>query len=229
MTIAENLARIRAEIDAAAVAVGRDPADVRILPVSKYHSADQIREAAAAGYPLFGENRVQEMQAKHAELAGEGIGFAVIGNVQSNKAKPVAELAAEVQSLDSLKLAENLSRRCEALGRRLPVLIQVNTSGEPQKSGIAPEEAVEFATTLQGLDGLEPKGLMTMAVLSDDEAQVSACFQRLVDAQARIRDAVGGGYEELSMGMSGDFRLAVAHGSTCVRIGTAIFGPRSAG
>lgn len=226
MTVAQNLARLRAEVDAAALDAGRDPAAVRILPVSKYHGAERIREAAAAGYTLFGENRVQEMQAKHAELADEGIGFAVIGNVQSNKAKPVAELAAELQSLDSLPLAEKLSRRCEALGRRLPVLIQVNTSGEPQKSGIAPEEAVGFATTLAGLAGLEPKGLMTMAIFSDDEAEVAACFQRLVDAQARIRDALGGGYDELSMGMSGDFRLAVAHGSTCVRIGTAIFGPR---
>lgn len=227
MTIAQNLARVRAEVDAAALAVGRDPASVRILPVSKYHSADQIRAAAAAGYTLFGENRVQEMQAKHAELADEGIGFAVIGNVQTNKAKPVAELAAELQSLDSLRLAEALDRRCASAGRRLPVLVQVNTSGEPQKSGIAPEEAVEFARALTRLDALEPRGLMTMALFSDNDAEVAACFQRLVEVQAQIRGALGGGYGELSMGMSGDFRLAVAHGSTCVRIGTAIFGPRS--
>ncbi|MCG6566375.1 YggS family pyridoxal phosphate-dependent enzyme [Tessaracoccus sp. ZS01] len=226
MTIAENLQRIRAEVDEAAVAAGRDPASVRIMPVSKYHSADQIREAHAAGYTLFGENRVQEMVGKHAELADEGIGFAIIGNVQSNKAKPVAELAAELQSLDSLSLAENLNRRCAALGRRLPVLVQVNTSGEAQKSGIAPEEAVGFARKVQPLEALDVRGLMTMAVFSDDDAEVAACFRRLLDVQARIRDALGGGYDELSMGMSGDFKLAVAHGSTCVRIGTAIFGPR---
>lgn len=229
MSITGNLARVRAEIDDAALAAGRDPSSVRLLPVSKYHSPEQIREAHAAGYSLFGENRVQEMAAKHAELAGEGIGFAVIGPVQSNKAKPVAELAAELQSLESLSLAEKLNRRCEALGRRLPVLVQLNTSGEPQKSGIAPEDAVGFARSLQGFDGLDVCGLMTMAVFSSHEAEVAACFQRLVDAQARIRDALGGGYDELSMGMSGDFRIAIARGSTCVRIGTAIFGPRSAG
>lgn len=226
MSITENLARVRADIYDAALAAGRDPSSVRLLPVSKYHPADQIREAHAAGCTLFGENRVQEMAAKHAELADEGIGFAVIGPVQSNKVKPVAELAAELQSLESLSLAEKLNRRCEALGRRLPVLVQVNTSGEPQKSGIAPADAVGFARSLQGCEGLDVRGLMTMAVFSHDEAEVAACFQRLVDAQARIRDAVGGGYDELSMGMSGDFRIAIAHGSTCVRIGTAIFGPR---
>ncbi|MFD0864909.1 YggS family pyridoxal phosphate-dependent enzyme [Tessaracoccus lubricantis] len=226
MSIADNLARIRAEVDDAARAAGRDPSSVRIIPVSKYHPVSQIREAHAAGYALFGENRVQEMVAKHAEVADEGIGFAIIGNVQSNKAKPVAELAAELQSLDSLSLARNLDRRCAALGRRLPVLVQVNTSGEPQKSGIAPEAAVDFARQLQQFEALDVRGLMTMAVFSDDEAEVAACFTRLTDAQARIRDALGGGYDELSMGMSGDFTLAVAHGSTCVRIGTAIFGPR---
>lgn len=228
MSTTQNLARVRAEVDRAAQAAGRDPATVRIIPVSKFHSLDQIREAHAAGYRIFGENRVQEMQVKHAGLADDDIGFAIIGNVQSNKAKPVAELAAELQSLDSLRLAQNLDRRCTALGRRLPVLIQVNTSGEPQKFGIAPEDAVEFARALLPLDALDVRGLMTMAVFSSDEAEVAACFERLVGAQARIREALGDGYDELSMGMSGDFRLAVAHGSTCVRIGTAIFGPRPA-
>lgn len=227
MTIAANLGRVRAEVDDAALAAGRDPSSIRILPVSKFHGVDQIREAHAAGYALFGENRVQEAQAKHAAVAGEGIGFALIGHVQSNKARAVADIAAELQSLDSLKLAESLQRRCADLGRRLPVLIQVNTSGEPQKSGVAPGEAVRFARKLRGLDALDVRGLMTMAVLSTDERAVAACFERLTDTQARIRDALGEGYDELSMGMSGDFGLAVAHGSTCVRIGTAIFGPRA--
>ncbi len=225
-TVAERLATVRSEIDEACRLVGRDPAEVRMLPVSKHHPTERIREAHAAGYRLFGENRLQEMAAKHAELAGLDIGFAVIGHVQTNKAKLVAELAEELHSLDSLRLAEALQRRLDALGRRLPVLVQVNTSGEPAKSGIAPEEAVGFARELGRFDALEPRGLMTMAVNSPVEQDVTDCFDRLVAAQARIRDEVGGGWDDLSMGMSGDYRLAVAHGATTVRPGTAVFGPR---
>lgn len=226
MSIAERLASVRAEIDDACRAAGRDPAAVRLLPVSKYHGPDQIREAHAVGYSLFGENKVQELAAKHAELAGEGIGFAVIGHVQTNKARAVAELAAELHSLDSLRLAEALQRRLEQLGHRLPVLIQVNTSQEEAKFGIASEDAVNFARELPAFDALEARGLMTMAVNSPDVSAVAACFSSLVEAQSRIRDAVGGGWDELSMGMSSDFRIAIAHGATTVRLGTAVFGPR---
>lgn len=227
MTIADNLRAVRARIDQACLDAGRDPASVRLLPVSKFHGADQIREAHAEGYTLFGENRVQEMAAKHEELADAGIGFAVIGRVQSNKARDVAQLAAELHSLDSLKLAEALQRRLESAGRRLPVLLQVNTSGEAQKGGVEPSEASSFAQALQSFDALEPRGLMTMAVNSPDDDEVAACFARLVEVQQALRDASGGGWDELSMGMSGDFRIAIAHGATTVRIGTAIFGPRA--
>ncbi|MHA6525200.1 YggS family pyridoxal phosphate-dependent enzyme [Tessaracoccus sp. G1721] len=226
MSIAERLASVRADIDDACRAAGRDPAEVRLLPVSKYHGVGQIREAHAAGYSLFGENKVQEMAAKHAELADEGIGFAVIGHVQTNKARQVAELAAELHSLDSLRLAEALDRRLVAVGRRLPVLVQVNTSGEESKSGIEPADAVAFARALDGFEALEPRGLMTMALNSPDLDGVAQCFERLAQTRARIRDAVGGGWDELSMGMSGDFRIAIAHGATTVRLGTAVFGPR---
>lgn len=226
MRITENLARVRASIDDACREAGRDPSEVRLLPVSKYHPVEAIREAHAAGYTLFGENKAQELAAKAEQLGGEGIGFSAIGHIQTNKAKVVAEHATELQSLDSLRLAEALQRRCAAAGRRLPVLVQINTSGEAAKSGIAPDEAVAFARGLGGFDALEPRGLMTMAVNSPVEGEVAACFQRLVLAQTRIRESLGGGYDELSMGMSGDFRTAIREGSTCVRIGTAIFGPR---
>lgn len=226
MSIAERLASVRADIDDACRAAGRDPSEVRLLPVSKYHGVDQIREAHAAGYTLFGENKVAEMAAKHEQLAGEGIGFAVIGHVQTNKARQVAELAAEVHSLDSLRLAAVLDRRLAVIGRRLPVLVQVNTSGEETKSGIAPGEAVDFARSLAAFEWLEPRGLMTMALNSPDVVGVADCFERLRQARTRIRDAVGGGWDELSMGMSGDYRIAIAHGSTTVRLGTAVFGPR---
>lgn len=226
MSVTANLSVVRAAIDEACRAAGREPSTVRLLPVSKYHGISAIREAHAAGYRLFGENKIQELASKAAEIGAEGIGFAAIGHVQTNKARQVAEVAAELHSLDSLRLAEALQRRLEAVGRRLPVLVQVNTSEEPAKSGIRPDEAVEFARALSAYDALEPRGLMTMAINSPDEGEVAACFRSLASARERIRDAVGGGWDELSMGMSGDFRIAIREGSTCVRIGTAIFGPR---
>ncbi len=167
------------------------------------------------------------MAAKHAELAGEGIGFAVIGHVQTNKARAVAELAAELHSLDSLRLAEALApapRR--AAGPPPPGPDPGQHLREEAKSGIASGDAVDFARELAAFDALEARGLMTMAVNSPDVSAVAACFSSLVEAQSRIRDAVGGGWDELSMGMSGDFRIAIAHGSTTVRLGTAVFGPR---
>lgn len=226
MSITGNLVAVRAAIDEACRAAGRPPSEVRLLPVSKYHGVEAIEEAHAAGYRLFGENKAQDLAVKDERLGAEGIEFAAIGHVQTNKARLVAEHAAELHSLDSLKLAEALQRRCESLGRRLPILVQVNTSGEEAKSGIGPGDAVAFAHALTPFDALEPRGLMTMAINSPVEDEVAACFRRLTRAQARIRDELGGGWDELSMGMSGDFRIAVREGSTCVRIGTAIFGPR---
>lgn len=225
-SIAERLAAVRADIDEACREAGRDPAEVRLLPVSKYHTVDSIREARAAGYILFGENKVQEMAAKHAALHGEGIGFAVIGHVQTNKARQVAEIAAELHSLDSIRLAEALQRRLEGTGRRLPVLIQVNTSAEEAKSGVRPDEAAAFAAALRPYDLLEARGLMTMAANSPDRDAVAACFRTLAGLRDALRDADGGGWDELSMGMSGDYRIAIAHGATTVRLGTAVFGPR---
>ena len=227
MSVAENLRRVREQIDTACRDAGRDPAGVSLLPVSKFHPIDAIREAATLGYLRFGENRPQELAAKAGEL-GEPFQFVAIGQVQSNKAGLIAQHAAELQSLGSLRLAGALQRRLKALGRRLPVLVQVNTSGEEAKSGITPDDVVGFAEQLAAFDALEPRGLMTLAVNSPDADAVGACFAALAAARDRLRNRFGGGWDELSMGMSGDFRLAVAHGSTCVRIGTAIFGPRPA-
>ena len=226
MTITENLTAVRAGINQACLAAGRDPDEVRLLPVSKFHSVDAIREAMALGYRRFGENRPQELAAKHAEL-GDLAEFAQIGQVQTNKAGLIAAHAAEVQSLDSLRLARALQSRLEVLGRRLPVLIQVNTSDEAAKSGIGAAAAVDFARQLLAFDALDVRGLMTLAVNSEESAPVLACFQLLKQTRDRLREEVGGDWPELSMGMSGDYRLAIAAGSTCVRIGTAIFGARA--
>ncbi len=225
--VTERVGDIRAQIAAACVEAGRDPAEVRLLAVSKTRPSDTVREAYAAGCRWFGENRLQELRDKAAELADlENLSWSVIGHVQRNKAGIVVDLAGELQSLDSLALAAELDRRLVAAGRTLDVLVQVNTSGEATKSGLRPDDVAAFVEALAPYDGLVPKGLMTIALPSDDEREVVACFDALVCVQERLRDRYGSGWDDLSMGMSGDFRLAIAHGSTCVRIGSALFGPR---
>lgn len=225
-----NLAAVRARIDEACRRVGRDPGGVRLLPVSKTHGLDVIREAYDAGYRRFGENRVQEALDKWERTRDwPGVEWAVIGHLQTNKARDVARFATEFQALDSLKVARELDRRLQAEGRSLDVLVQVNSSGESQKSGLAPEDVPALAHELGAFDALRVRGLMTLAVRSDDRTQVAACFGRMRRLQERLRqdDRAAGGWDELSMGMSGDLDLAIEQGSTCVRVGRAIFGERS--
>lgn len=224
--IAENLASIQARIERACMASGREPQQVRLLPMSKNHSVELIKEAFDSGIKRFGESRPQELAEKKRALCELGIEFTLAGQLQTNKTKLVAETADEFQALSSLKVAAELNRRCRELGRQLDVLVQVNTSGEPQKNGIAPDEALSFARQLAAFDALHPRGFMTLAVLSPDQQAVVACFNSLVAVRERVREAVPGNWDELSMGMSNDFELAIACGSTCVRIGTAIFGGR---
>ncbi|MFZ0529708.1 MAG: YggS family pyridoxal phosphate-dependent enzyme [Propionicimonas sp.] len=227
--IAANLDAIRARIDAACRAAGRPPTSVRLLPVSKTRPVADLRSAIAAGYTRFGENKVQELEAKASALADvPGLEFVMIGHLQSNKAKLVAALASEFQALDSIPLAAELDRRLRSLDRGLDVLIQVNSSGEASKFGLAPEAVLDFARALSPFDALRVRGLMTLALPSPDPERVAACFARMQRLRRLLRDAAlpGQSYDELSMGMSGDFELAIAHGATQVRIGTGIFGVR---
>ena len=227
--MAENLATVQDRIAAACRAAGRDAADVRLLPVSKTHGPERIREAYAAGSRLFGENKVQEA-AEKAEIFADvtDLRWAIIGHLQSNKAKVVAGFAAEFHALDSLKIANALDRRLHDVGRRLDVFVQVNSSGEDSKFGLPPAEVESFVRELRAHDCLRVRGLMTLAVFSDDIAQVRACFVRMQELQERLRnlDTATGSYDELSMGMSNDFELAISHGATTVRVGEAIFGAR---
>ncbi|HET7725674.1 MAG TPA: YggS family pyridoxal phosphate-dependent enzyme [Propionibacteriaceae bacterium] len=225
--VGERVAEIRAQVSAACVEAGRDAGEVRLLAVSKTRPAQTVRQAYEAGCRWFGENRLQELREKAGELAElRDLSWSVIGHVQRNKAQIVVDLAAELQSLDSVDLAAELERRLDAADRTLDVLVQVNTSGEVTKSGLRPEEVGAFAKALRPYERLVPRGLMTIALPSDDDREVAACFESLRSVQARLRDTDGEGWDELSMGMSSDFRLAIAHGSTCVRIGSALFGPR---
>jgi len=229
-SVAENLAAVRERIDSVCRSAGRDPADVRLLPVSKTHGPGTIAEAYQAGVRLFGENRVQEA-AEKAELFADrpDLGWAIIGHLQTNKAKLVAAFASEFHALDSVKVAEALDRRLDDAGRSLDVFIQVTSSGEPQKFGLPPDGVEVFARKLEQFGSLRVRGLMTLAVFSDDQAAVRACFQRMRVLRAQLRDlGLPGSFEELSMGMSGDFELAIEYGATTVRVGQAIFGTRLA-
>ncbi len=228
--VPSNLTVVRSRIEAACRAAGRDPDSVRLLPVSKNHGLEAVRQAWQAGVRRLGENRVQEAADKWRDTQDlAGLEWAMIGHLQTNKARDVARFAAEFQALDSLRVARELDKRLQAIGRGLDVLIEVNSSGEPQKYGVAPEDVPVLAAQLRACDALRVRGLMTVAVNSDDPDRVAACFDRVRQLAVRLRDddRVGGSWEELSMGMSGDFELAIAHGATCVRIGTAIFGPRA--
>ena len=224
--ITANLAHINARITAACAACGREPDEVRLLPVSKTVPAERLHFAYDAGIRLLGENKVQEAYDKWQALADlDGLNWAVIGHLQSNKVKYVARFAAEFQALDSLDIAEALDRRLQQEGRSLDVFVQVNTSDEPQKYGMTPDTADAFIRALPAYSALRPRGLMTLALFSDDHEAVRRCFVRLRELRDRLRET-NPAIAELSMGMSGDFELAIAEGATTVRVGQAIFGAR---
>ncbi|NII10066.1 YggS family pyridoxal phosphate-dependent enzyme [Oleiagrimonas sp. C23AA] len=224
--LAARWAAVRERVAAVCQRVGRAPGSVQILPVSKTFPADTVRQAASLGLTRFGENKVQEIREKAAALADLSLEWVVIGHLQTNKAKDVARLAAEVQSLDRLDLAQALQRRLDLEGRQLDVLVQVKTSSEDSKFGLAPQDLPAFLDTLAAdYPALRVRGLMTLAEHSDDEAVVRGCFARLRQLREEAL-ARGHALERLSMGMSGDFEWAIAEGSTEVRIGSAIFGAR---
>ncbi len=226
-SVAANLAVVERKIADAAERVGRRADEVRLLPVSKTKTPETVLEAHAAGYTRFGENKVQEAVAKAEVLAGTNeIEWAIIGHLQTNKARDVARFASEFQALDSLRVAKELDKRLQQQGRRLEVLVQINSSDEDQKFGLPPKEVAAFTRELGSFDALDVRGLMTLALFTNDHVRVAACFDVMRRVQRELRDADGGGWDELSMGMSGDFELAIEHGATCVRVGQAIFGDR---
>lgn len=224
-----NLNEIQGRIETAAREAGREPGEVQLLPVSKTVDEARLRWAYEAGARLLGENKVQEAQAKSEALADlPDLRWAVIGHLQSNKAKYVARFASELHALDSLKLAEALQRRLEIEDRQLDVFVQVNSSGEPSKFGLEPGETLDFARGLAPFDRLRLRGLMTLALNSPDPEAVRPCFVLMRELRDRLQTEVPGAEAagELSMGMSGDFELAISEGATIVRVGSAIFGAR---
>ena len=218
--IAARLADVRARIAAAAPAAGRDPGAVALVAVGKTMPAEAVAEAIAAGQLLFGENRVQEAKAKFPALRARfpDLRLHLIGNLQTNKAEEAVAVADLVETVDRPKLAEALAKAMTKLGKRVPVYVQVNTGEEPQKGGVSPLEAEALVAQCRGL-GLEVRGLMCIPPVEDEPAPH---FALLADMARRF------GLAELSMGMSGDFELAIRLGATHVRVGTAIFGARPA-
>lgn len=224
-----NIADIRTRMAAACRRAGRSPDSVRLLPVSKTVDEARIRLAYEAGCRELGENKVQEAYGKWQAMSDlPDLKWVVIGHLQTNKAKQVARFASEFQALHNVRQAEALDRHLQAEGRALDVFVQVNTSGETSKFGLAPDAVLEFARTLPAFSSLRVRGLMTLALFSSDERHVRPCFQRLRALRDQLQqDApMGERFQELSMGMSGDFEWAIEEGSTTVRVGQAIFGSR---
>ena len=222
-TIASRLADVRERLSEAARRAGRDPESVRLLAVSKTKPEAMIREAYAAGQRDFGENYVQEMVTKAAALSDlSDIRWHLIGPLQRNKAKLVVPVASMVHTVDRASLAAELSRRAEAAGRTVRVLLEVNVAGEASKAGCAPEDVAALAEAVRGFPNLALAGLMTIPPDTDDRELARPYFRRLRE----IKDALGG-LSELSMGMSHDFEIAIEEGATIVRVGTAIFGSRT--
>lgn len=225
-----NLASVQARIEAACERAQRDPAEVRLLPVSKTIDEARLRLAYQAGCRELGENKAQEARRKAAALADlPDLRWSVIGHLQTNKAKYVARFASEFQALDSQRVAEILDRRLQIEGRTLDVLVQVNTSGEASKYGLSPDAVAGFIQQLPAFSNLRIRGLMTLAVFSPEPDRVRPCFVRLRELRDSLRSRTSAGIEldTLSMGMSGDFELAIEEGATVVRVGQAIFGARA--
>ena len=226
MSIAENLARVQAEIAEACQRCGRAESDVALIAVSKVHPAERLLEAYAAGQRVFGENRVQEMQTKAGAVRGlEDARFHLIGPLQNNKTAKAAELFDAVDTVAEAKTAQRLSAAAMVLAKRLPVLVEVKLSHEESKHGVMPAELPTLLVTMTQMEGLEVRGLMTVPPWDEDGETARPYFRQLRE----LRDGLRGQFpslQELSMGMSNDFRVAIEEGSTAVRIGTAIFGAR---
>lgn len=222
----QNVEEIQQQVDAICQRIGRNPAEVRLLPVTKTLPAERVEQAYQLGFHCFGENKVLEAKGKYEALQHLPIHWILIGHLQSNKVKYVAKFIDEFHALDSIKLAEKLNHRLVEVQRILPVFIQVNTSNEQSKFGVKPEQALTLIEQCQQFPQLKIIGLMTLAIHSQDPTEVRRCFQTL----RLLRDDIQKTYpdiQRLSMGMSGDFEIAIEEGATDIRVGQAIFGARA--
>ena len=225
MDLADNFRAVDQRIRAACARAGRDPASVILVPVSKGHSPEMIREAAALGQRVFGENRVQEARIKIEQCPGN-LRWHLIGHLQSNKCRDAIGLFEMIQSVDSLPLAQELNKWGEKEAKTMPILLEVNVAGEATKFGFKPEQLLPVLTEINALPKMEIHGLMTIAPWTPEPEKVRPIFRRLRELKERCEARLEAPLAHLSMGMSGDFEVAIEEGATMVRIGTALFGPR---
>jgi hypothetical protein len=218
---------LRGRIADACEEYDRDTDDITVVAVTKTHSAAAINTAVAAGIYEIGESKIQEAESKLNEV-GPIARFHLVGHLQSNKVKKAVELFDVIQSIDSLKLAELISKEATAVGRTIDILVEVNCSGEEQKYGVPPGECIELLKEVNHLDNVILCGLMTVGPNTDDEEAIRAAFAQCRELFKQGSELFGYDFDTLSMGMSGDFELAIAEGSTMIRVGSILFGPRGA-
>ena len=225
MNLADNLEKIHQRIRVACERAGRNPDSVTLLAVTKTQPPEVVQSASKLGLILFGENKVQEAKAK-IPLCPGNLRWHMIGHLQSNKCRDAVELFKMIQSVDSLSLAQEINKRAEQAARTLPVLLEVNVAGEASKFGYRPEQLLAELKELNALPRIEIHGLMTVPPWSAEAEKARPHFRRLREIKAQCEQTLGAPLPHLSMGMSGDFEIAIEEGATMVRIGTALFGPR---
>jgi pyridoxal phosphate enzyme (YggS family) len=225
MDLAANLETLRRRIRAACERAGRDPDSVTLLAVTKMQPPEVVQSASKLGLILFGENKVQEAKAK-IPLCPGNLRWHMVGHLQSNKCRDAVELFKMIQSVDSLSLAQEINKRAEQAARTMPVLLEVNVAGEASKFGYRPEQLLAELKELNALPRIEIHGLMTVPPWSAEAEKARPHFRRLREIKAQCEQTLGAPLPHLSMGMSGDFEIAVEEGATMVRIGTELFGPR---
>lgn len=226
MALAENLDAIRLRIEAACVRAGRDPTSITLLPVSKGQPPEAVRAVADLGPHVFGESKVQEARAKISLCPGR-LRWHMIGHLQTNKCRDAVHFFEMIQSVDSLALAGEINKRCEQAAKTMAVLLEANIAGEASKFGYRPDALLNELEEINALKRLEIQGLMTIAPWTQDPEKARAIFRRLRELKERCEQVLGAPLPHLSMGMSGDFDVAIEEGATIIRVGTALFGPRS--
>lgn len=223
--INQNLQKVKSRITNAAEKSGRNPDEILLVVVGKTHPPEQIKAAIEFGATDIGESRLQEAAPKIEKL-GQIARWHMIGHIQTNKAKKIIELFDLIQSVDSLRLAEEISRRADEIGKKIECLIEINSSGEQSKFGVEPKEALELIKTVKKLSNIRLSGLMTIGPWTDDEQLIRTAMRKTKKLFDMGQNVLGESFNILSMGMSDDFEIAIEEGSTMVRVGTAVFGAR---
>ncbi|MBN1671339.1 MAG: YggS family pyridoxal phosphate-dependent enzyme [Kiritimatiellae bacterium] len=224
----DRLEHVRQRVRAACGRAGRDPAGVMILPVTKTHGPERVREAAQCGLSAFGENRVQEAKQKIPRCPGH-LAWHLVGHLQRNKVRDAVQLFEVIHSVDSVRLLQTVDAAAQSAGRVVPVYVEVNVSGEASKFGLPPDQLAGLLEAANALLHVEPVGLMTVPPLAKDPERARPFFRQLAQLRAQLREQTGFALPGLSMGMSNDFEVAVEEGATCVRLGSVLFGEREKG